>query len=77
MDEQQVASGLQRIDEVVYSAPKLLVGLACRRLEIAELAEDLGVGGIRLLIRTALERTEVALSQTPIGAWLRALSTAR
>ena len=68
VDEEHVTPGLKTVDKSDDSISELVVGLAAWNLEPSEAMEDLTVDGVRLPIRAALERTEVALAQANIDA---------
>jgi hypothetical protein len=70
MNEEQMASGLETIDEASYPVVKLDVGLAARHGESSEVSEDLTMVGVGLLVGAALDIAEVALSQANVAMWL-------
>ena len=70
MNEEQMASGFETIDETSYPVVKLDVGLATRRGESTEIPEDLTVVGFGLLVRAALDIAKVALAQAVVAVWL-------
>jgi hypothetical protein len=70
VDEEQMASGLETIDEIAYSIMELDVGLAARHGKPAEISEDLTVAGVGFLIGAALDIAEVTLTQADVATGL-------
>ncbi len=67
MDKEQIASGLETIDEIAHPVVELIVGLTARNGEAAETVEYLMVVGVGLLVGAALDIAEVTLAQADIG----------
>lgn len=79
--EENVAPGLKIFDETTHTVPEIAMGFAAGNGKTAESTEDLTIDGIGLLVGAALERPEVALTQTGVGNGLppgetRALNSA-